>query len=52
VIEKKGSWFYFDDEKIGQGKDITKKHLLENPELFSRIKERALTTNSVQTPID
>jgi recombination protein RecA len=42
VIEKRGSWFYYKDEKIGQGKDTTKKMLLENSDLYNSIKEEAL----------
>jgi recombination protein RecA len=43
IIEKRGSWFYFNDEKIGQGKDNTKSILLENTNLFSQIKEKVIS---------
>jgi recombination protein RecA len=42
VIEKKGSWFYFNEEKIGQGREATKKTLMENQELFNKVKEATL----------
>ncbi|MFQ6749475.1 MAG: recombinase RecA [Clostridia bacterium] len=34
LIQKTGSWFAFEGEKIGQGKDNVKKYLNEHPELY------------------
>ncbi|WEK83279.1 MAG: recombinase RecA [Mycoplasma sp.] len=42
IIEKKGSWYYYKDEKIGQGKTQAKNFLLANEELFEKIKTEAL----------
>ncbi|GMO13248.1 MAG: recombinase RecA [Mycoplasmoidaceae bacterium] len=42
VIEKRGSWFYYKDEKIGQGKDNTKKILLENSDLYLKVKDDSI----------
>lgn len=42
IIEKKGSWYYFNNEKIGQGKGATKKYLVDNLELFEKIKSLSL----------
>ncbi len=42
VVEKKGAWFQFDGELIGQGKEASRLALLENPELAKRIKEEIL----------
>jgi len=44
-IDKSGSWYSYkkDDgviEKLGQGKDNVSKYLLENPEIFEKIKKR------------
>lgn len=33
LIQKSGSWFAYNDEKIGQGRDNTKKFLQEHPEI-------------------
>lgn len=46
VIAKKGAWYYFQDEKIGQGRDNTKEFLLKNVDLFEKIKSQALNDNS------
>lgn len=42
VVSKKGAWYYFNDEKIGQGRDNTKEFLLKNVDLFEKIKSQAL----------
>ena len=34
IIEKAGSWYSYNGDKIGQGKDSVKKWLLEKPELM------------------
>jgi recombination protein RecA len=40
IIEKRGSWFSFDGEQLGQGRDQTKQLLADNPELQNRINDR------------
>lgn len=37
VIKKSGSWFSYNDEKLGQGRDAVKQILLDNPELLSEL---------------
>ena len=40
VIEKSGTWYSFADERIGQGRENTKKFLKENPDISARILEK------------
>ena len=40
VIEKSGTWYYFDDERIGQGREKAKKYLKGNPDVSARILEK------------
>jgi recombination protein RecA len=40
VIEKSGSWFSYDGQRIGQGKDRARQLLESNPELFAEIEEK------------
>ena len=40
IIQKAGSWFSMDGERIGQGKDSVKKYLMENPELAEAVEAK------------
>lgn len=40
IIKKSGSWFSYDDMKIGQGKDKVRDFLKENPELCDEIEQK------------
>lgn len=40
IIKKSGSWFSYNDTKLGQGRDAAKQLLLDNPELFEEIEEQ------------
>ena len=37
IIEKTGAWFSYGEMKIGQGKENSKKYLLDNPDIYSEI---------------
>ncbi|MCS4487922.1 recombinase RecA [Streptococcus sp. SQ9-PEA] len=37
IIKKAGSWYSYNDEKIGQGSENSKKYLAEHPEVFGEI---------------
>jgi recombination protein RecA len=37
IIKKAGSWFSYEANKLGQGRDSVKQILLDNPELFDKI---------------
>jgi hypothetical protein len=47
VIEKRGAWYYFTCDKIGQGKDGTKTFLLNNIDLFDKIKQKAFAVTEI-----
>ena len=40
IIEKSGSWFSYNGNKIGQGRENVKKYLLENKEIMAEIEEK------------
>jgi len=56
IVKKSGSWYSYNDSKLGQGADKTKLYLSENPELLAEIeaKLRAKVTpeefTEAQTP--
>ncbi len=37
IIEKSGSWFSYNGERIGQGRENVKNYLKENPEILSEV---------------
>jgi recombination protein RecA len=45
VVEKSGSWFSYDSQRIGQGRENAKAFLKANPEIADRI-EAAVRANS------
>ncbi|MBN1115434.1 MAG: recombinase RecA, partial [Oligoflexia bacterium] len=40
VIDKSGSWFSYEGNKIGQGKDNVKTYLKENPSIMNEIEQK------------
>ena len=40
IIKKSGSWFSYDDTKLGQGRDAVKTLLLDNPELMEELEHK------------
>lgn len=40
LVEKSGSWYSYNDEKIGQGRDKTLDYLNKNPDVFNEINEK------------
>jgi recombination protein RecA len=42
VIQKSGAWFSFENEKIGQGREATRKYLKDNPKIISKIKKQVI----------
>jgi recombination protein RecA len=42
VIQKSGAWFSFENEKIGQGREATRKYLKDNPKILSKIKKMVI----------
>ncbi len=40
IIEKSGSWFSYNGEKIGQGRENVKKYLKDNPEIMDEVEKK------------
>lgn len=39
VVNKAGSWFSYENEKIGQGKENTRQFLVQNPKILAKIEK-------------
>ena len=37
IVKKAGSWFSFNEEKLGQGRDKARDFLTENPDILNTI---------------
>ena len=37
IVDKSGAWYAYNDQKIGQGREATKKYLEENPKVLKEI---------------
>jgi recombination protein RecA len=51
VVDKKGSWFSFKGEKLGQGKEATRLNLKQNRKLFAEV-EKALQVKLAKDKAD
>jgi recombination protein RecA len=55
IIKKSGSWFSYEGNKLGQGRDAVKAIMLDNPELSTeierRIREKVKTGAEVAEPV-
>ena len=40
VVEKSGSWFSYDGQRIGQGRENAKTYLREHPEMAATIEQK------------
>ncbi len=40
IIEKSGSWFSYNGERIGQGRENVKKYLKQNPEILDEVESK------------
>lgn len=40
IVQKSGSWFSYDDNKLGQGREAVRQLLLDNPELSNEIEAK------------
>ena len=50
IIEKSGSWYSYNAERIGQGRENVKKYLKENPKIASEIEDK-IRQSSIVTPL-
>jgi len=40
IIEKSGSWFSYNGERVGQGRENVKKYLADNPEVMAEVEKK------------
>ena len=51
LVEKSGSWYSYEDERIGQGRENARTFLRENPDVRSRLAEAVYAANGLKRPV-
>ena len=50
IVEKSGSWYSYDGERLGQGRDFVRNYLKENPEILEAMEIRVREFYKVPLP--
>jgi len=48
LVEKSGSWYSYDEERIGQGRENARRFLLDNPETCERLAEAVYAAKGIK----
>jgi len=48
IVEKSGAWYAYNGEKIGQGREATKKYLDDNPKVLAEIADKVRTAEAAK----
>jgi recombination protein RecA len=48
VIQKSGSWFSLDGERIGQGREVARTYLEQHPDLLARLEAKVLEVHGIK----
>ena len=51
LVEKSGSWFSYDGERIGQGRENARRFLKENPDVAQRLAEAVYVAKGLKLPV-
>jgi recombination protein RecA len=52
VVEKAGAWYSYNNAKIGQGRENSKKFFMDNPEIMQEIRTKVLAKHGLATDPD
>jgi recombination protein RecA len=50
VVDKSGSWYSFEGERIGQGRENVKLFLIDNPDIFGKIEIQVREKLGISAP--
>jgi len=50
-VEKSGSWYSYEGERIGQGRERARVFLRENPEIYAQIAEAVFVAKGIKKPV-
>jgi recombination protein RecA len=52
IVKKSGSWYAYNEDKLGQGLEKTKQYLLDTPDLLKEIEEKLMNKISPEEFIE
>lgn len=52
IVRKSGSWYTYEGDQLGQGKENVRNFLKDNPDLADEIEQKILTTLGIGAPVD
>ena len=52
IVDKSGSWFSYENERLGQGRESAKRYFEENPELAGSIEQRVKVALGMIKPLE
>ncbi|HHE40259.1 MAG TPA: DNA recombination/repair protein RecA, partial [Candidatus Cloacimonetes bacterium] len=50
IIQKKGSWYSYENTQLGQGKDQAQDYLRDNPKVKNQIEKKVKKSLGIETP--
>ncbi len=52
IIEKSGSWYSYNNERIGQGRENVKQYFAENPDVFKELYSKVRDSLGLGSPVE
>jgi recombination protein RecA len=52
IVKKSGAWFSYGEIRLGQGREVAKQFLRENPDLFDEIRGKVLVKHGIGVPAE
>lgn len=52
IVEKAGSWYSYENERLGQGKEKVKEYLKENPEVMAELEAKVRAIYAPDAPVE
>jgi recombination protein RecA len=50
IVKKSGAWYTYEGEQLGQGKENSRKFLIDNPEIANEIEKKIKTKLGIGVP--
>jgi len=50
IVEKSGSWYSYEDERIGQGRENARRFIQEKPEVADRLADAIYAAKGLKRP--